>query len=169
MNVAVSMAKGLPYFGISVSSNPARAVADDVLGVLAEERQARADAVGGVVHRRKAFPVAGPAVHVLLVAAAQELDPAELALVVQLLDEQVLAAVDDGLHHHVDLAALSLRLDDLTALVDRGGHRHRAGHVLAGSERGDRLRGVIGDRRVDVDGVDVRVGEQLLRSRCIAP
>ena len=42
-------------------------------------------------------------------AAAQELDPAELARVVELLHEQVLAAVDDGLHHHVDLAALALR------------------------------------------------------------
>ncbi len=145
--------------------DPAGAVADDVLGVLADERQARADAVRGVVHRWKAFPVSRPAVHVLLVAAAQELDPPELALVVQLLHEQVLAAVDDGLHHHVDLAALALRLHDLAALVDRRRRRHGAGDVLAGLERCDRLRRVIRDRRIDVDGVDVRVAQQILVAR----
>ena len=113
-------------------ADPARAVADDALGVLAQEGQAGADAVGGVLHRRQARPVVGPAVHVLLVAAAQELEPAQLALVVQLLDEEVLAAVDDRLHHHVDLAAGALGLDDLAALVDGRGHRHGAGDVLAG-------------------------------------
>ena len=116
----------------------------------------------GVVHRRQAGPVVGPAVHVLLVAAAQELDAAQLALVVQLLDEQVFAAVDDGFHHHVDLAARPLGLDELLALLDGGGHRHGAGDVLAGLEGGEALGGVVGDRRVDVDGVDVGVVEQLV-------
>ena len=106
VNVAVSTANGLPYRPIELFADPARAVADDALGMLAQDRQAGADAVRGVPHRRQARPVIGPAVHVLLVAPAQELEPAQLALVVQLLDEQVLAAVDDRLHHHVDLAAL---------------------------------------------------------------
>src|SRR5207248_2679057 len=39
-------------------------VADDALGVLAQDGQARADAVRGVVHGRKSFPVTGPAFHV---------------------------------------------------------------------------------------------------------
>ena len=110
VNVAVSTANGLPYRLIELLADPARPVADDALGMLAQDRQAGADAVGGVPHRRQARPVIGPAVHVLLVAAAQELEPAQLALVVQLLDEQVLAAVDDRLHHHVDLAAVALGL-----------------------------------------------------------
>ena len=113
--------------------------------------------MGGVPHGGQAGPVVGPAVHVLLVAAAQELEPAELTLVVQLLDEQVFAAVDDGLHHHVDLAALALGRDDLAALVDRGSHGHGAGHVLAGLQGRDGHPGVVGDRRVDVNRVDVGV------------
>src|SRR3954447_22250083 len=56
-----------------------RAMTDDVLGVLAQQRQAGAHAVRGVVHRRKAFPVAWPSVHVLLMASAQELNAAQLA------------------------------------------------------------------------------------------
>ncbi len=94
--------------------------------------------------------------------AAEELDAAQLTLVVEFFDEQILAAVDDGLHHHVDLADLTLELDDLAALVDRGAHGDGAGHVFAGLERGDRLRCVIGDRRVDVNGVYVGVLEQLV-------
>ena len=116
----------------------------------------------GVVHRRQARPVVGPAVHVLLVRAAQELDPSQLALVVQFLDEEVLAAVDDGFHHHEDLAARPLGLDEPLAVFDAGGHRHGAGDVLAGLEGGEALGGVVGDRRVDVNGVDVGVGEELV-------
>src|SRR5581483_2811048 len=93
-------------------ADAARTVADDALGQgdaarLAQDRQTRTDAVGGVVHRRQAGPVVGPAVHVLLMAAAQELNAAQFALVVQVLGEKVLAGIDDGLHHHVDLAGLA--------------------------------------------------------------
>jgi hypothetical protein len=42
----------------------------------------------------------------------------EHAAVVQVLREEVLAAVDDRLHHHVRLAALLAGVDDLAALVD---------------------------------------------------
>ena len=79
-------------------------------------------------------------------AAAQKLYAPQFAAIVQLLREEILAAVDDGFHHHVDLAALALRLDDLTALVDRGRGRHGTGYMLAGLEGGNRLRSVIGDR-----------------------
>ena len=53
-------------------------------------------------------------------------------------------------------------VDDLLALVERGGHRHGAGDVFAGLERLDRLAAVIGNRRVDVNGMDVRIREQVL-------
>ena len=115
-----------------VVANPARAVAHDALGVLAEQGQTGADAMRRVVHRRQTRPVIGPTVHVLLMTTAQKLNPAQLALVVQLLDEQVLPAVDDRLHHHVNLAALPLGLDELLALLDRRCHRNRTGDMLAG-------------------------------------
>jgi hypothetical protein len=79
------------------------------------------------------------------VAAAQKLNPAQLARIVELFHEQVLAAVDDGLHHHVDLAALPLKFDNLPALVDRRRRRHRAGDVLARLQCGDGLRRMIRD------------------------
>jgi len=62
---------------------------------------------------------------------AQELDPPQFAGVALLPDEQELARVDHGFHHHVVLAGLFGGADDLPALVDRGGGRHGAGHVLA--------------------------------------
>ena len=71
--MAVSTANGEPYFGVELLADPARAVADHALGQLAGQAQAGADAVRGVVHRRQAFPVAGPAGHFLQVRAAQEL------------------------------------------------------------------------------------------------
>ena len=145
-----------------VFTNPPRAVARHGLRVLAEDRQAGAHAVRGVPHRRQARPVVGPSVHVLLVAPPKELDPAELAPVVKLPGEEVFAAVDDRLHHHVDLARAALGFDDPPALVDAGRHRHGAGDVLAGLECRDALRAVVGDRRVDVDGVDPGVIQDLL-------
>ena len=54
------------------------------------------------------------------------------------------------------------QLDDLPALVDRGRHRHGAHDVLAGLEGGDRHRRVIGNRRVDVDEIDLRVRQHVL-------
>jgi hypothetical protein len=98
-------------------------------------------------------------------AATQELDAPQFAFLVQLLGEQILPAVDDGLHHHVDLAALPLRLDDAPAFVDGRRRGHGARHVLAGLERRDRLRGVIRDGRVDMHGVDIRVCQQVFVAR----
>jgi hypothetical protein len=56
-------------------------------------------------------------------------------------------------------AGLLRELDDLFAVGDRGRHRHGAGDVLASLEGLDRLRGVIGDRGVDVHRVDFRIAE----------
>ena len=135
----------------------AGAEAGDVFGRGVRQREHRADAVRGVPHRRQARPVVGPAVHVLLVAGLEELDLAELALVVELLDVEELAGVDDGLHHHVLQAGLACTRSTIflqsAMLVAIG---HGAGDVLAGLEGRDGHPGVIGDRRVDVHGVHVR-------------
>jgi hypothetical protein len=146
---------------LEVFANPARPVADDAFCVLTQDGQAGADAVGGVPHRRQARPVVRPAVHILLVAAAEELDFSQLALVVKFLDEQVFAAVDDGFHHHVDLAARALGGDDLLAFVDGRAHGHGAGDVLARVQGLDGHPGVVGDRGINVDGVDGGVFEQV--------
>jgi hypothetical protein len=74
--------EGAAVFGDQLLTDPARAVADDAVGMSAHKRQTGAHAVCCVPHRWKARPVAGPAVHVLLVAAAEELEPAQLARVI---------------------------------------------------------------------------------------
>ena len=95
-------------------------------------------------------------------AGLQELDFAELALLVELLDVEILARIDDRLGHHVFQAGLLHEIHDLLALREVRGHRHRAGDVLAGFQRGDGLPAVIGDRRIDVDHIDLRVLQQVL-------
>src|SRR5580704_4432833 len=105
-----------------VFADAARAMADDALGMgglalAAEQRQAGADAMRRIPHRRQAGPIARPTFHILLVRAAEKLDPTQFSFVVHLLDEKIFAAVNDGLHHHVDLADLALKLDDLPAFV----------------------------------------------------
>ena len=142
-------------------ANPTRPVADHALGMLAQDGQAGADAVGGVPHGGQSRPVIGPAVHVLLVASPQELKPAQLALFIQLLDEKILAAVDDRFHHHVRLAALSLGFNDLLAFFDGSSHGNRARNVFSSVQGFDRHPGMIGDGGVDVHGVDVRVFEEI--------
>ena len=115
---------------------------NDVLGGLSDERQARADAVRGIVHRRQPGPVIWPAGHVLLMGAAEELELPSLPGV-ELIHEEKLTGIDDGLHHHVFLARFLLASTICLHSSTRG-HRHRAGHVLARLERGDGLRGVSG-------------------------
>ena len=148
-----------------VLGDAAGAEARDVLGVGAGEGEHRADAVRGVVHGREAGPVAGPAFHVLLVRGLQELQAAERAVVIELLHVEELAGIDHRLHHHIAQARGLHQLHDLLAFGDRGRHRDRAGHVLAGLEGGDGLAAVVGDRGVDVDGVDFRVLEQRVEVR----
>src|SRR5258708_37129811 len=106
-------------------------MANDALGMLAQDRETWTDAVRGIVHGRQARPVVRPTVHVLLMAAAEKLNPAEFALVIQFFDEEIFAAIDDRLHHHVNLARSSLGLDQLFAFFNGCGHWHRAGDVLA--------------------------------------
>ena len=148
-----------------VLGDAAGAEARDVFRVGAGEGEHRADAVRGVIHRREAGPVAGPAFHVLLVRGLEELQAAQFAVVVELLHVEELAGVDHRLHHHVAQARRLHQLHDLFAFGDRGRHRDRTGHVLAGLEGGDGLATVIGDRRVDVDRVDVGVLEHRVEVR----
>ena len=118
-----------------------------------------------IPHRREARPVIRPAIHVLLMAGLEELDFAELAFFVQLLDDReysrayttvsIIMYFMPGLLHQVD---------DLLAILDAGRHRHGAGHVLARLQRGDGLPGVVGNRRVDVDRIHVRVLQQFFES-----
>jgi hypothetical protein len=142
-------------------ANPARAVADHAFGMLAQDSQTGADAVGGVPHGGQPRPVIGPAVHVLLMASPQKLELAQLTLFVQLLDEEIFTAVDDGFHHHVDLAALSLGFNDLFAFVNGSSHGNGAGDVLSGVQGLDRHPGVVGDRGIDVNSVDIRIFEKV--------
>ena len=117
--------------------------------------------MGRIVHRDHVFPVVGPTLHVLRMRGLQILNLAELALVVELLDEQVFAAVDDGLRHHVFQSGLPDQPHDLLGLVEGGRHRHGAHDVLAGFQRRDRLRSVIGNGAVDVDEIHVGIGQHL--------
>ena len=98
---AVSTANGEPYCSISSLRIVPEPKHDTYSAVALVKRQHRPDAVRGVPHRRQARPVVRPAVHVLLMAGLEELDLAQLALVVELLDEEELAGVDHGFHHHV--------------------------------------------------------------------
>ncbi len=118
--------------------------------------------MGGVVHGDHAFPVFGPAVHVLRVTGGEVLDLAQFAIVVEFLDVEKFATVDDGLGHHVLEAGFLDDLAEFLAFLDGGGHGHGAHDVLARPESLDGLRGVVGDGGVDVDGIYLGILEELV-------
>ena len=120
--------------------------------------------MGGVVHGWETGPVSGPAVHVLLVGGFEKLEFAEFALVIEFLHEEEFTRVDHGFHHHVFEPGGGTEFDDRFAVLDGSGHGHGAGHVFSGFERGDGVFGVIRDCGVEVDGIDVGIGEDLLES-----
>ena len=84
-----------------VLGDAAGAEARDVFRVGTGEGEHRSHAVRRVVHRREAGPVAGPSFHVLLVRGLEELQAAEVAVIVELLHEEEFTGVDDRLHHHI--------------------------------------------------------------------
>ncbi len=90
-------------------------------------------------------------------AGLQELDFAQFAFVVEFFAEEKFAGVDDSLGHHVFQACVFDEFDDGFAVFDAGGHGDGTHDVLAGLERGDRLRGVIGNGGIDVDEIDFGV------------
>jgi len=95
-------------------------------------------------------------------AGLQKLDFAELPLFVEFLDVKKLAGIDHRFHHDVFLFRLLDEVHDFFAVLNTRGHRHGAGDVFAGLERGDGLPGMIGNRRVDVNGLNLRVLQQLV-------
>ena len=156
--------------------------AGHVLGFAVDQAKNRTYNVSGVLHGDDPFPVGGPALHVLWVGGLQELYFAKFPRVIELLDVEELPAVDNSLSHHVLEASLLDQLADLSALLNRGGHRDRADHVLAGFEGGDGHGAVVWYRRVDVDKVslardfycrncwmicnlNLRIGKHILKAR----
>ena len=131
-----------------------------VLGEAIDHPEARAHDVRRVVHGDHLLPVTRPAVHVLRMTRREVLQFAEFALVVKLLDEQKFAAVNHRLGHHVLEAGFVDGLAKLLALGDRCCHWHGAHDVLAGAQGPDGLRRVIGDRRVNVNRINLRIGQQ---------
>lgn len=139
--------------------------AGNVFGLMTSKAEEGADAVGRVVHGGKAGPVSGPAFHVLLVGGLEELELAELALVVEFLHEEEFAGVDDGFHHHVAQSGRGAEIDDGLAVLDRGGHGNSAGDVFARFQSGNCLLGVVRDGGVEVDGIDLGISEEFVVTR----
>ena len=116
----------------------------------------------GVVHRRQTGPVIGPAFHVLLVTGFQELYLAQLAFFVQLLDKKEFAGVDYRFHHHIFQARFLADLHDFHTIFYRGSHGYRAGDVLARPQGFQRLFGVVRNGGIDVYGVHLGIGQQVV-------
>ena len=134
------------------------------LWALSQQHQAGGHRVGGVHQGREAQPVVWPSLHVLVMGAAHELDPAQLPFFVQVLHIQEFPPIDGGFHEHIVLSALFPGLDDLVQLVDGHAHGNGASAVLAcvqclyrqGSVRGrgchqmDRVNGLVRQHGVEV-------------------
>ena len=146
-------------------AHPAGAPAIDGGPALAQQHQAGGHRVRGVHQRREAQPVVRPALHVLVVGAAHELDPPQLPLFVQVLHIEEFPAVHGGLHEHVVLAALLAGLDDLIQLVQAQAHGNGAGAVLAGVQCLDGQGGVGGRGRHQVHRVDGLVRQHRIKVR----
>lgn len=99
----------------------------------------------------------------MLVRTAQELQPADLAGLVEVFEIEELARVDRRFHHHVDLAGLLFQAHDLLALLGLERHGHRAGHVFARLERLNAHPAVALQIGVDVHRVDVGILEHLVK------
>ena len=121
--------------------------------------------MGRVEHEGIAAPVLGESLDVLDVRAAQEGEPAK----VEILGVEEFAGVDRRLHHHGGEPARPLGGDHSTEVVQRGRHRDGAGDVLARREGGEGLLDVEADGGAEVDGVDGRIGQNLLEGGELAP
>lgn len=128
-----------------------------------------------VVHRRQPRPSVRPALHVLVVAALQKLNPTELAAAIELARVEILPRVENRFGHHIFEPGPLNELDNLTAFVDGEGHWHGADDVFPSIERSDRHPTVVGEGRVDVDEIDFTIGEHVFEtliapfdSKCVA-
>ena len=111
--------------GDGVANRPAPK-ATDVFRLAVHKPQARADDVSGVVHGNHLLPIIGPSVHILRMRGGEILQIAEIASVVHFLNKEKLAAVHNGLRHHVFEAGFLDGSANLFAFLNRGGHRHGA-------------------------------------------
>ena len=148
-------------------ANRAGSEAGHVFSLVAPEAEEGADTVGGVVHGREAGPVSGPAVHVLLVRGFQELKFTEFALIVELLHKEEFTGVDDSFHHHIFQTGRCTEIDDGFAVLDRGGHGDGASDVFASLQSRDCLLGVVRDGGVDMNCINLGIGEEFLVA-CVA-
>ena len=85
------------------------------------------------------------------------LDLAEVSLLVHLFDEQELTGIDDCFGHHVFQAGLLDEVADLLAFFDGGSHWDGAHDVLARFQGFDRHPAMIGNWRVDMYEVNLRI------------
>ena len=123
----------------------------------------RRHGVRAIPERGQALPIGRPVLHVLIMRAAQELDTAHLPAAQHLLHIAELIRVERRLHHHEMLAGFALRVQNGLHILQAGGHGHRAGAVLPGAQHAHRLGRVIRDRRHEVDGVHLRIGQHVLK------
>lgn len=82
----------------------------------------------------QAGPIIRPAIHVLLMAGLYKLNLSQRPTVGELFDEKKLARIDNCFGHHVAQACLFNQIHDCFAFFQARCHRHRAHHMLAGSE-----------------------------------
>jgi hypothetical protein len=96
--------------------------------------------------------------------APHKLDSAQAARVPQFANEEELAGIDGGFHHHLIPARGAGSDHDLAALVDTRSGGNGTGNVLACFDCGDALAGVQMDGRVDVYGIHVGIADQFLKT-----
>ena len=107
----------------------------------------RGDRMRAVPERGQSHPVGRPVFHILIVRAAQELDPSQLSALDQLFDIKILVGVQRGFHHHVGFPAALYRVADCADPLHTGRHRHGAGTMLARVEHAHGLIRVVGNGR----------------------
>ena len=162
LDVAALDSKGRVVALVHFLADGAGGKAGNIFGFMSAEAKKWSDAVGGVVHGREAGPVSGPAVHVLLVGSFEKLEFAEFTFVVEFLHEEEFPGVNHGFHHHVFETGGLGEFDNCLTIFDRGRHGDGAGYVFSGLQGCDGLFSMIGDGRIDVNGIDVRIGEEVV-------
>ena len=94
-------------------------------------------------------------------AGLEELEFAQVPIVVEFLHVEEFTGVNHGFHHHVLHAAFRGKFDDGLAILHRGSHRNGTGHVLARAHGLQGRLGMMRDRGVDVNGIDIGIFKQL--------
>src|SRR5208337_182456 len=79
----------------------------------------------------------------------------------ELLRVEILPRIEHGFGHHVFETGLANEMHDLAALLDRERHRDGAHDVLPRLQGGHRHPAVVAERRIDMDEVNVGIGQDL--------